>query len=207
MNDGADRVDVAERAAKAGAAIAEAAFRDDIAVETKSGKNDVVTQADRDAQAAVIEVIHDAFPGEPVVGEEGDELKEVPTAGPAWVVDPIDGTANFVRGIHTWGTSVATVLDGALLDTMLSVDNDVGDDSFAMLFSLSTGASPFAVATFTGDLDGFGTTDFFTDGVFFTDGNLTVTGATVIPLPAGILLLGTGIAGLCLVRKRRKAYG
>ncbi|MFW5918696.1 MAG: inositol monophosphatase family protein [Halanaeroarchaeum sp.] len=112
MSEVADRVAVAERAARAGASVAEGSFRTDIAVETKSSKTDVVTQADRDAQAAVIETIHEAFPGEPVVGEEGDELKSLPEDGPAWVVDPIDGTANYVRGIQTWGTAVAVVLDG-----------------------------------------------------------------------------------------------
>lgn len=103
----------------------------------------------------------------------------------------------------------SVVLDGSLLDTMLSVDNDIDDDSFSILFDLSTGPTSFAIATFTGDLDGLGTTDFFTDGVPFAAGGLTITGArstdaTVIPLPAGILLLGTGLAGFGLVQARRK---
>ena len=112
MNEAADRVAVVEDAARAGASVAAERFRTDIDVEVKADKTDVVTQADRDAQAAVIETIHAAFPGEPVVGEEGDELKSVPETGPAWVVDPIDGTANYVRGIQTWGTAVAAVVDG-----------------------------------------------------------------------------------------------
>ncbi|UWG48431.1 Archaeal fructose-1,6-bisphosphatase or related enzyme of inositol monophosphatase family [Halanaeroarchaeum sp. HSR-CO] len=112
MRRTADRVATAERAARAGASVANEFFRTGIDVETKAGKTDVVTQADRDAQDRVIDVIREMFPGEPVVGEEGDELKSVPESGPAWIVDPIDGTANYVRGIQTWGTSVATVLDG-----------------------------------------------------------------------------------------------
>lgn len=97
-----------------------------------------------------------------------------------------------------------TVLDGSLQDTMLSIDNDVGDDTFSMLFSLSTGSTPFAIATFVGDLDGFGTTDFLADGVLFVPGDLSIVGATVVPLPASILLLGSGIAGLGLVGARRR---
>lgn len=126
---------------------------------------------------------------------------------PGFLVD-ISLSFNLTTGSLTlFDDFFATVLAGAVQDTMLSVDDGVGDDSFSMLFALSTGATPFAVATFTGDLDGFGTTDFFTEGVFFSQGNLTVTGATMVPLPAGILLLWTGLAGLCLVRKRTKANG
>lgn len=112
MKGSADRVATVERAARAGAVVANEYFRTDIDVETKAGKTDVVTQADRNAQERVIEVIHETFPDEPIVGEEGDELKRIPDSGPAWIVDPIDGTANFVRGIQTWGTSVAAVYDG-----------------------------------------------------------------------------------------------
>ncbi|WP_254768067.1 inositol monophosphatase family protein [Salinilacihabitans rarus] len=110
--DHAARATRAARAAEAGAAVAEEAFREGIAVETKGGKTDVVTQADRDAQRAVIEAIREEYPDDPVVGEEEDELKAVPEAGPAWIVDPIDGTNNFVRGIRVFGTAVAAVVDG-----------------------------------------------------------------------------------------------
>lgn len=109
--DDAERAVVTERAASAGAEVAMASFRTGIDVELKGGKTDVVTQADRDAQARVIEVIEEDFPGDPIVGEEGDELKSVPESGPAWIIDPIDGTANYVRGIRTWATSVAAVED------------------------------------------------------------------------------------------------
>ncbi|MFB6094902.1 MAG: inositol monophosphatase, partial [Halodesulfurarchaeum sp.] len=106
------RAAIVERAARAGAEVALAGFRTDLEVETKAGKTDVVTQADRDAQARVEEVITDTFPGETIVGEEGNEEKTVPETGSAWVIDPIDGTANYVRGIRTWATSVAAVEDG-----------------------------------------------------------------------------------------------
>jgi len=125
-------------------------------------------------------------------------------ADPGFLVDIALSSDLSTGSLTLFDDFFATVLDGTLLDTMLSVDNGISDDSFSMLFSLSTGASPFAVATFTGDLDGIGTTDFFTDGVSFADGNLTVTGAAIVPLPAGILLMGTGLAGLCLVRTRRR---
>ena len=112
MSDASDRATVTKRAADAGAAVAAAAFRRDIDVETKDGKTDVVTQADRDTQTRVIEVIEERFPDDAVVGEEEDARKSVPDDGPAWVVDPIDGTNNFVRNIRVWTTSVAATRDG-----------------------------------------------------------------------------------------------
>ena len=104
-----------------------------------------------------------------------------------------------------------TVLDGTLVDTMLSVDGNIGVDTFSMLFSLSTGSQPYAVATFSGNLDGFGFFDFYTDGVLFEEGSLKIVGANpddtaVIPLPAGVVLLISGLAavgGLGAARRRR----
>ncbi|MEF8831868.1 MAG: inositol monophosphatase [Halobacteriales archaeon] len=112
MTDPRQRAAIVERAAREGAAVAADGFRDGLPVELKDGKTDVVTQADRDAQRRVVEVIRASFPGEPVVGEEGDLRKTVPEDGPAWIVDPIDGTNNYVRDVSVWATSVAAVEDG-----------------------------------------------------------------------------------------------
>jgi myo-inositol-1(or 4)-monophosphatase len=111
-HDAEERLAVAERAAKAGSEIAARNFRQGIEVETKSEKTDVVTEADREAQRRVIEVIREEYTEDAIVGEEEDELKEVPDEGPVWVIDPIDGTNNFVRSIPVWTTSVAAVVDG-----------------------------------------------------------------------------------------------
>ncbi|SDY53664.1 inositol monophosphatase family protein [Halopenitus persicus] len=112
MTDTVDRVTVAERAARAGARVAHEHFRTGIAVETKGGTADVVTEADRAAQREVIDVVREDFPEDAVVGEEDDELKAVPDAGATWIVDPIDGTTNYVRNDPVWGTAVAAVVDG-----------------------------------------------------------------------------------------------
>lgn len=106
------RANVAEQAARVGAAVAAGRFRRGVPVETKGEKTDVVTQADRDAQARVIDCIHSAYEANAIVGEEEDELKAVPDEGPTWVIDPIDGTNNFVRGFQVWCTAVAAVRDG-----------------------------------------------------------------------------------------------
>lgn len=105
------RAAVAAAAARAGARVAAEGFRDGLPVETKDGATDVVTAADREAQSRVIETIRETFPDDTVVGEEADYPKTVPEAGDAWVVDPIDGTNNFVRGIEEFATAVAAVTD------------------------------------------------------------------------------------------------
>lgn len=122
MADAHRRAAMAERAARAGGAVARQSFRGDLRVETKADKNDPVTEVDRDAQRQVIATIQGEFPGDPILAEEdvtphgvdGDEdvlVDELPERGDAWVVDPIDGTANFARGVGLWATSVAAVVD------------------------------------------------------------------------------------------------
>ncbi|NUB92362.1 inositol monophosphatase [Haloterrigena sp. SYSU A558-1] len=108
----AGRASVAVHAARAGADVAAGSFRGELEVDRKDGKTDVVTQADREAQRRVIDVIEASYPDDPIVGEEDDALKAVPEAGPAWIVDPIDGTNNYVNGIRAFGTAVAAVRDG-----------------------------------------------------------------------------------------------
>jgi myo-inositol-1(or 4)-monophosphatase len=119
MTDATHRAALAERAARAGGVVARETFREDLLIETKANKNDVVTEADRDAQRQVVATIRTEFPDDTLVCEEeatqpddGQLQKELPDTGRAWVVDPIDGTANYVRGIRFWGTSVAAVVDG-----------------------------------------------------------------------------------------------
>lgn len=100
---------VAVDAANAGASVAADSFRAELAVERKDGKTDVVTAADRAAQRAVRARIAEDYPEEPLVGEENDATKTVPASGNAWIVDPIDGTNNYVRGVPVWTTAVTTV--------------------------------------------------------------------------------------------------
>jgi len=106
------RAALARRAAVAGGDVAKEFFRTGVAVETKAGKTDVVTEADRAAQREVEEIIREERPEEPIVGEEADALKSVPETGPAWIVDPIDGTNSYVRELTTWATAVGCVVDG-----------------------------------------------------------------------------------------------
>jgi myo-inositol-1(or 4)-monophosphatase len=95
---------VAEEAARAGGAIVARYFRDGIAMRDKDVSN-LVSDADLEAEHAIVEVIRRVYPGHEVVGEEshvGD-----PTAEHVWVVDPLDGTNNFAHKIPQFAVSVA----------------------------------------------------------------------------------------------------
>ncbi|SNZ05472.1 myo-inositol-1(or 4)-monophosphatase [Natronoarchaeum philippinense] len=107
-----DPAGTAERAARSGGETAAETFRGRLDIETKDHAADLVTQADRAAQQTVVSTLRDATPDVPIVAEEDDARKTVPEDGPAWIVDPIDGTANYVRGIQFWATSVAAIEDG-----------------------------------------------------------------------------------------------
>jgi myo-inositol-1(or 4)-monophosphatase len=133
MSDAMRRAALAERAARAGGVVARESFRGDLAVETKATKNDLVTATDRDAQRRVLATLRKSYPDDCYVCEETtdddtlDRREGVPDTGHAWVVDPIDGTANFVRGIRFCATSVAAVSGGATVGvaTYLPAEGDL----------------------------------------------------------------------------------
>jgi len=96
---------MAERAA----GLAMAVFRGDVRVSVKADETPV-TQADTEIEAMIRAQLAAAFPDDAVLGEEqgGDPDVE----GRIWVVDPIDGTANFARGIPVWATLIALQVGG-----------------------------------------------------------------------------------------------
>lgn len=69
-----------------------------------------MTLADIEAQERIAEGLARAFPGVPVIGEEGG-LDEDPGAGARWYVDPIDGTHAFLEGLAHWGPTIGLVVD------------------------------------------------------------------------------------------------
>jgi myo-inositol-1(or 4)-monophosphatase len=76
----------------------------------RKGAIDLVTRFDREAQARVLEGLAAAFPGEATQAEEGDV--GAPGPGPVWLVDPLDGTTNYVHGLPIFAVSVARVHAG-----------------------------------------------------------------------------------------------
>jgi len=88
------------------------------AVRTKSTPTDPVSEADLAAERAIREVLEARRPGDAILGEEGGEsLGEETPGSPSlrWIVDPLDGTVNYLYGIGHWCVSVAVHdEDGAL---------------------------------------------------------------------------------------------
>lgn len=89
--------------ARAAGDVALSHFRRGVAVEWK-GDGSPVTVADREAERVAREWIGHRFPDDGILGEEDGETR--PGAARRWIVDPIDGTKSFVRGVPLWGTLV-----------------------------------------------------------------------------------------------------
>ncbi|CAB3393145.1 MULTISPECIES: inositol monophosphatase family protein [Kyrpidia] len=111
---------VAERAAEAaGELIRQWSGRPEV-VDTKSGPHDLVTEVDRRCESVIRETIRDAFPDDFILGEEtvaqygGAEVVLGAEHEDLWVVDPIDGTTNFVAGIPFCSVSIAYAHRGIL---------------------------------------------------------------------------------------------
>ena len=86
------------------------AFRGHLDVRTKADGT-WVTATDEGVEAALRSAIHDRFPGHAVLGEEAG--RDGPADAPTWIIDPIDGTTNFVKGNPIFATLIAVQLDGA----------------------------------------------------------------------------------------------
>jgi myo-inositol-1(or 4)-monophosphatase len=88
-------------------------FRDrtPLVVETK-GLHDFVTQADREAEAEAVRVIRSRYPGDAVMAEEGSPAAVA--HGRRWVIDPLDGTTNFIHGVPVFAVSVAVEDDSGV---------------------------------------------------------------------------------------------
>jgi myo-inositol-1(or 4)-monophosphatase len=81
-------------------------------VDTKSSPTDVVTAMDTAAERLIVNAVRSARPGDGILAEEGSD--ESSSTGVQWIIDPLDGTVNYLYGIPEWGVSVAAELDGEL---------------------------------------------------------------------------------------------
>jgi fructose-1,6-bisphosphatase/inositol monophosphatase family enzyme len=99
-----------EIALEAGSLLAERLRTATELVETKSSVTDMVTQVDRDAEALLVGRIRAERPDDAVLGEEGGA--RTGTSGVRWVLDPLDGTTNYLYGYPAFAVSVAVEVDG-----------------------------------------------------------------------------------------------
>jgi myo-inositol-1(or 4)-monophosphatase len=86
--------------------------RDKLEIEHK-GMQDLVSIADRNTEDFIREGLNKAFPDDLIIGEEGG-AEASRAGGPIWIIDPIDGTMNFLRGVPYWSVAVALVVDKML---------------------------------------------------------------------------------------------
>jgi histidinol-phosphatase len=127
-------IDAAVEAARAAGEVALKYYRTGFDISIKADETPV-TQADREAERVIVEILGRAFPDHGVLGEEFGGR------GPSavrWIIDPIDGTRNFVRRIPVWATLIALEEHGEV--TAGVIHNPVT----AELFTARRGAGAFA---------------------------------------------------------------
>ena len=105
-----------------------------LTVQSKS-PNDFVTEVDRAAEQAIIEVLRDAFPGHGILAEESGESG--PESEYTWIIDPLDGTTNFIHGMPQYAVSIAQTKNGVLEHAV------VYDPNTNEMFTASRGAGAF----------------------------------------------------------------
>jgi myo-inositol-1(or 4)-monophosphatase len=110
-----DYLDAAREAARRGAAVLEE-WRSRFQVREK-GRFDLVTEADLGSQQAVQEYLRGRYPGHGFLGEEDKsaQARPGPEAPPTWVVDPLDGTTNYVHDFPLYCVSIGLQVAGALV--------------------------------------------------------------------------------------------
>jgi myo-inositol-1(or 4)-monophosphatase len=104
---------IAAATARAAAALVRAGYEAPHAVGRKSSPTDVVTQTDLRAEELIRRLLLDATPEAGIVGEEGGSIAR--GARLQWVIDPLDGTVNFLYGVPLFAVSIAAALDGEVV--------------------------------------------------------------------------------------------
>ncbi len=100
--------------------------RSSISVSTKSSATDMVTEMDEWSEATIVETIAALRPGDGFLGEEGASRPS--ETGVVWVIDPIDGTTNFLYDIPGFSISIAARIDG--IDMVGAVHDPIRDERF-----------------------------------------------------------------------------
>jgi myo-inositol-1(or 4)-monophosphatase len=112
-------------AVEAGALLLEQArpwARGDLNVQSKSSATDAVTVMDLAAERCIVERITAERPDDAFLAEEGTQAARTrPSEGVTWIVDPLDGTVNFLYGLPHWAVSIAAEVDGAVVAGVVHV--------------------------------------------------------------------------------------
>lgn len=121
-----DLARVAESAARRAAEYIRAARANVPAVWDFKGPKDFVTSVDREAERLIAEVLHKAYPEAVIQGEELSPDAVHAVHAVVFIVDPLDGTANFLHGYPWYSVSIAAMIDGELVaGVVLDVPHDI----------------------------------------------------------------------------------
>ncbi|MDF7666509.1 inositol-1-monophosphatase [Orbaceae bacterium ESL0727] len=105
-------LNIAIRAARKAGNVAIKAYENPVSIEIDSkGDNSVVTNIDRAAEALIVETIKKAYPDHTIVAEESGIIKGKESEI-QWIIDPIDGTTNFIKNIPHFAVSIAVRVKG-----------------------------------------------------------------------------------------------
>ena len=106
-------LNVAIKAARAAGAIINRAALDieSVRISTKQ-TNDFVTEVDQAAEAAIIETLLTAYPGHGILAEESGSEHGAKDSDFIWIIDPLDGTTNFIHGFPVYCISIALAVKG-----------------------------------------------------------------------------------------------
>jgi myo-inositol-1(or 4)-monophosphatase len=113
-------------AVAAGKLLVEGQARVRTLVETKSTRTDMVTEMDRASEALIAEGLRQRRPHDGLLGEEGTAAPGV--TGVQWLVDPLDGTTNYLYGFPSWAVSIGAEVDG--VPTVGVVHDPLHDETF-----------------------------------------------------------------------------
>lgn len=105
-------LDLAWRAARSAGDLLAAARHDELTVATKTTRTDVVTQMDTASEALILRTVLGERPEDGLLGEEGGARRG--SSGVRWIVDPLDGTVNYLYGLPGWAVSIAAERDGVV---------------------------------------------------------------------------------------------
>ncbi|MEY3201269.1 MAG: hypothetical protein RIR70_819 [Pseudomonadota bacterium] len=128
-------LNIAVKAARRAGAIINRAARDiDLVSISAKGHGDFVTEVDRAAENAIIETLREAYPSHAFLGEESGAQGESEFQ---WIIDPLDGTTNFIHGFPQYAVSIALAQNGVMQHGL------VFDPNHNELFTASRGSGAF----------------------------------------------------------------
>src|SRR5262249_54901361 len=107
-------LEIAKRAALAAAEVHRRSIHDqNFAIGTKSSASDLVTSVDRESERTLVEIIRRERPSDKIIGEEGTSLGG--DTGVEWILDPLDGTTNFVHRHYPHSVAIGIKVNGKVM--------------------------------------------------------------------------------------------